>query len=94
VRNKVGEPALLFVNSVNHQASHAASAATTKKDSNLPFKIVIENGEARAEVGYNRPVQSGSITFIAAKNVTMAVAHDEEVQINNDEVYKAYDFTS
>ena len=94
VRNKIGEPALLFVNSVNHQSSHAASAATTKKDSNLPFKIVIENGEARAEVGYNRPVQSGSITFIAAKNVTMAVAHDEEIQINNDEVYKAYDFTS
>lgn len=31
VRNEIGEPALLFVNSVNHQSSHAASAAATKK---------------------------------------------------------------
>jgi hypothetical protein len=79
VRNKVGEPALLFVNSVNHQSSHSASAATTRKDSNLPFKIVIENGEARAETGYNRPVQSGSITFVSAKNVIGLVSSDEEV---------------
>ena len=94
IRNDVGEPALFFVNSINHQAANSASAATNKKDSNLPFKIVIENGEARAEIGYNRPVQSGSITFIAAKNVTRLTPQDEEIHIDQEEVYKMYDFTS
>lgn len=94
VRNKLGEPALLFVNSVNQQSAHSASAAVTKKDLNLPFKIIIENGEAHAIVGYDRPVQSGSITFIAAKNITTPVSSTEEVQIDVDDVRKAYDFNS
>ena len=94
VRNRLGEPALLFVNSVNHQAAYASSAAVTKKDTNLPFKIKIEDGEARVDIGYDRPVQSGSITFIVAKNVAGVVSQDEEIQIDVDDVYKAYDFNS
>lgn len=94
VRNTLGEPALLFVNSVNHQASHAASAAVTKNDTNLPFKITIEGGEVRVITGYDRPVQSGSITFVVAKNTTTPVSSAEEVQIDVDDVYKAYDFNS
>ena len=94
VRNQLGEPALLFVNSVNHQAASASSAAVTKNDTNLPFKIVIENGEARANIGYDRPVQSGSITFIVANNVIGSVSSTEEIQIDVDDVYKAYDINS
>lgn len=94
VRNELGEPALLFVNSVNHQSANASSAATTKNDVNLPFKIVVENGEARANIGYDRPVQSGSITFVVAKNIIGTISSSEEIQIDVDDVYKAYDFNS
>ena len=94
VRNQLGEPALLFVNSVNHQSGNAASAAVTKRDMNLPFKIVVENGEAKANIGYDRPVQSGSITFVVAKNTIGYVSSAEEIHIDTDDVYKAYDINS
>ena len=92
--NTLGEPALLFVNSVNHQSASSVSAATTKHDVNLPFKIVIENGEARAIVGYDRPVQSGSITFMIAKNITTPLSSTEDIQVDTDDVFKAYDFNA
>lgn len=95
VRNTLGEPALLFVNSVNHNASDASVAAVSKKDSNLPFKIVIENGEAHAIIGYDRPVQSGSITFVVAKNIVNAISPSyDDIKLDVDDIDKAYDFES
>lgn len=94
MRNELGEPAVLFVNSINHQASTAASAATTKNDTNLQFKISVENGEAHILTGYDRPVQSGSITFMIAKNIIAPLSYNEEIQIDIDDVFKAYDFNS
>ena len=93
IRNPLGEPAVLFVNSVNHQSANSASAATTKNDVNLPFKIVIEDGEARI-YKYDRSVQSGSITFAVAKNVTNSYSNTEEIQIDVDDIEKMYDFNS
>lgn len=61
---------------------------------NLPFKIVVENGEAKANIGYDRPVQSGSITFVVAKNTIGYVSSAEEIHIDTDDVYKAYDINS
>lgn len=92
--NQVGEPALFFVNSVRHLSSNSTAAAINKNDSNLPFKIIVENGEARAEGIYGRPVQSGSITFVIAKNYTTPFSTDDIITINHDEVYKVYDFNS
>lgn len=94
VLNPSGEPALFFVNSVRHLASPATSYATNKKDANLPFKIIIEDGEAKVNLGYDRPVQSGSITFIVTKHVSDAVSKDDNVMIDVEDVYKAYDFSS
>ena len=94
VRNELGEPVVLFVDSVEQQASHANISAVTRKDFNLQFKLGVEDGEVYVNTGYDRPVQSGSITFVVAKNVQMPVHSGESIQIDVDDIYKAYDFNS
>ena len=94
VRNTKGEPALLFVNSVKHLSSKTSVEAVNRKDNNLPFKIVIENGEARAIVGYDRSVPSGSITFAVAKNVVNAISDVDEISLDVSDIAKSYDFES
>lgn len=91
IRNPLGEPAVLFVNSVNQQSSSSASVASTKGDVNLPFKIAIENGEVRI-YKYDRPVQSGSITFAIAKDITSPYSSTEDISIDVDDIDKTYDF--
>ena len=93
IRNGLGEPAVLFVNSVNHLSADSTSAATNKRDRNIPFKIIIENGEARVITGYDGPVQSGSITFMIAKNINNPL-DSTEIQIDTEDIAKAYDFES
>lgn len=94
VLNDLGEPALFFVNSINHKASDASVAAINSKDENVPFKIVTEGGEARAIIGYDRPVQSGSITFIISKHTNHPISDSGDVIIDVDDVLKIYDFNS
>ena len=93
VRNRLGEPELLFVNSVKHKAADASVGATNDPDQNLQFKITVENGEAHADVGYNRPVQSGSITFAIEKHSVRPISSDN-VYIDVQDIDKTYDFES
>lgn len=92
--NDLGEPALFFVNSVMHKASDASVAATNDADQNIPFRIIVEDGEAKAIVGYDRPVQSGSITFIISNHINYPISDSDSVSIDFDDVLKAYDFNS
>lgn len=92
--NTLGEPAVFFVNSVEHLSSPATAYTTNKKDANLPFKIIVEDGEAKVNLGYDRPVQSGSITFVVTKHASDPIYTHDNVLIDVDEVYKAYDFNS
>ena len=92
--NEAGEPALFFVNSVNHLSSHAAVEVVYKEDQNLPFKIIIENGEAHVTGVCGRSVQSGSITFVVMKNYTAPFNSGEDIKIDGDEIDKLYDFNS
>lgn len=92
--NELGEPALFFVNSVNHLASNAAVEATNTEDKGLPFKIMVENGEAHVTGVCGRSVQSGSITFVVMKNYTAAFNSSDNITIDSDEIDKLYDFNS
>jgi hypothetical protein len=56
VRNSLGEPALLFVNSIKQKAADDSVGVTNSPDENLRFKVTVENGEARIIAGYDRPV--------------------------------------
>lgn len=91
VLNELGEPALFFVNSVAHKSADESVAAVTDGDMKIPFKITIEDGEARAIIGYDRPVQSGSITFIIQKHASYPISSSDHVEIDVDDVLKAYD---
>lgn len=93
IRNIKGEPALLFINSVNHLSSKSTTAAVVKEDKNIPFKIEIKNGEAHVITGYEGPVQNGSFTFMIAKNVNNPI-NGTDVQIDTEDIAKAYDFSA
>ena len=92
--NEVHEPALFFVNSVNHLASNSTVGATNERDKRLPFKIIVEDGEARATGVCGRSVQSGSITFVVMKNYATPFNSSDNIQIDSDEIDKTYDFNS
>lgn len=96
VRNELGEPALLFVDSIKHKASHADSVATSVLDKFTYFKIFIENGEARLNIGYDRPVQNGSITFAISKGLVYPIDSNsrDEIQMDVSDIEKLYDFES
>lgn len=93
IRNIKGEPALLFINSVNHLSSKSTTAAVAGEDKNIPFKIEIKNGEAYVITGYEGPVQNGSFTFMIAKNVNNPI-DGTDVQIDTEDIAKAYDFSA
>jgi len=93
IRNIKGEPALLFINSVNHLSSKSTTAAVAGEDKNIPFKIEIKNGEAHVITGYEGPVQNGSFTFMIAKNVNNPI-DGTDVQIDTEDIAKAYDFSA
>ena len=94
VLNELGEPALLFVNSVAHKSADASVAAVSDEDKNIPFRIIIADGEARIIAGYDRPVQSGSITFVINKYASQPISSLDHVEIDMDDVLKAYDINT
>lgn len=93
VRNSLGEPALLFVNSIKQKAADDSVGVTNSPDKNLRFKVTVENGEAHIIAGYDRPVQSGSITFAIQKHSNRPLSSDD-VYIDTEDIDKTYDFTS
>ena len=94
VRNPAGEPTVFFVNSVDQLCSPSTIGATTNKDRNLPFKVTAENGEFKVISGFDRPVQSGSITFVVAKDIVDPISSDDNVYIDTSEIDKTYDINS